>query len=100
MLRRRRTLDEAARFSALIDAALVGVIQRGSAWNEVFADAMHQHLVIDADTVRQNWLRKLDQALATERMRLEAELKRLDSDVPDETLDAWGREVMRLAGEH
>lgn len=60
---------------------------------------MRQLLVIDADTVRQERLRKLDHALAMEQLRLESELKRLDSDVPDETLDAWVREAMRQAGE-
>ncbi|WP_143451863.1 hypothetical protein [Janthinobacterium sp. 35] len=64
----------------------------------MFADAMRQLLVIDANTVLQERLRKLGHALAMERMRLEAELKRLDSDVYDDTLDAWGREAMRFAG--
>jgi hypothetical protein len=75
-----------------------GVIQREGAWNEVFADAMRQLLVIDADTVRQERLRKLDHALAMERLKLEAELKGLDSSVTDETLNAWVTEAMRQAG--
>lgn len=99
-LTRKHALDQAARSSALIDEAWAGVIQREGAWNEAFADTMRQLLVIDADTVRQERLRKLDHTLAMERMRLESELKRLDSDVPDETLDAWVREAMRQAGEH
>ena len=47
---------------------------------------MRQLLVIDADTVRQKRRRKLGNAM--ERLRLETELKALDSDVPDEALDA------------
>lgn len=99
-LTRKHALDEATRSSGLIDAAWAGVIQRESAWNDVFADTMRQLLVIDADTVRQERLRKLDHVLAMERLRLESELKASESDVPDETLEAWVREAMRQTGEN
>lgn len=57
-----------------------------SAWNETFADVMRQLLVIDADKVRQKLLRKLGPII--DRLRLETELKALDSEVPDEALNA------------
>jgi hypothetical protein len=75
---RNHALATAAKSSALFDEMLLSVVRQDEEWNRTCADTMRQLIVTEADTIKQERLRKLDQAHLIEKLRLESNLRLLE----------------------
>lgn len=72
---RTHVLTQSANSSALIDAAYQSHLQEQEGWSKTMADALRQLVIIEADTIRQERLKTLDQKHLIEKIRLESNLK-------------------------
>lgn len=72
---RTHLLGQMAKSSALIDETYMSVIRQDEEWSRVVGDTLRGLVLAEADTIRQERLRRLDQAHLVEKMRLECNLK-------------------------
>lgn len=72
---RAHVLTQSANSSALIDMEYQSHLKEQEEWSKTMADALRQLVIIEADTIRQERLKALDQKHIIEKIRLESNLK-------------------------
>lgn len=75
---RDHVLGEAAKASALIDESLLSVLRQDEEWNRSFAATFSSLVLCEADTIKQERLRKLDQTHLIEKLQLESNLRMVE----------------------
>ena len=75
---RNHALAQSAKSSALIDEMVLSTIRQDEEWNRTFADTMRGLILNEADTIKQERLRKMDQDHLIEKLRLESNLRMVE----------------------
>lgn len=75
---RNHALAQSAKSSALIDEMFLSTMRQDEEWNRTFADTMRQLIMSEADTIKQERLRKLDQLHLIEKLNLESNLRMVE----------------------
>lgn len=75
---RSYALDQFSKSSALIDEMMMSTMRQDEEWNRTVSDTMRQLIVTEADTIRQERLRKLDHAHTVEKLQLESNLRMVE----------------------
>lgn len=78
LARHEHLLAQSAKSSALIDEMMLSVMRQDEEWNRTVADTMRTLIVSEADTIKQERLRKLDHLHTIEKMRLESNLRMVE----------------------
>lgn len=76
---RTHALAQSAKSSTLIDEMFLSTMRQEEEWNRTFADTMRQLIVSEADTIKQERLRKLDQLHLIEKLKLESNLRMVET---------------------
>ncbi len=72
------TLAGAAKSSSLIDEMTLATMRQDDEWNKTFISTMSALVLSEADTIKQERLRKLDHEQVVEKLRLESNLRILE----------------------
>lgn len=75
---RTHALALAAKSSGLIDEMHMSLMRQEEEWGRMVGDAMRGLVLSEADTIKQERLRRLEQAHLVEKMRLECNLKMME----------------------
>lgn len=75
---RTHALAMAAKSSAVFDEMLMSVVRQDEEWNRAYADVMRQLVLTEADAIKQERLRKLDQTNLVEKLCLESNLRMVE----------------------
>jgi len=71
-------LSQSAKSSALIDEMMLSVMRQDEEWNKTVADTKRGLILSEADSIKQERLRKLDHAHTLEKMQLESNLRMVE----------------------
>jgi hypothetical protein len=71
-------LAQSAKSSSLIDEMMMSIMRQDEEWNKTVADTMRGLILSEADTIKQERLRKLDHTHTLEKMQLESNLRMVE----------------------
>lgn len=80
-------LAQSAKSSALIDEMMLSIMRQDEEWNRTIADTMRTLIVTEADTIKQERLRKLEHEHLIEKLRLESNLRMMEMVLANELQD-------------